>query len=116
MHSFSSHVLPTAFVAAVCKAVSRHQTQPDHRMLKRGNFQSRNRNIENHQQILNDTHLAKRKLSLGKALYPGSVSQARKQVCFSALAKCCVALDLIHSGGSGRTASRPGGVAGLGSS
>lgn len=69
-------MLPTAFVAAVCKAVSRHQTQPDHRMLKRGNFHSRNRNIENHQQILNDTCLAKRKLSLGKALSakPGNKS------------------------------------------
>lgn len=107
-------MLPTVFVAAGRKAVNRHQTQPDLGMLKRGNFQSRSRNIENHQRILNDTDLAKRKLSLGKALYSGSASQARKQVWFSALAKCCVAFDPIDSGGSRRTARRPGSVAGLG--
>lgn len=97
MHPFCSHVLPTVFVASVRRAVSRHQMQPDHRTLKRGNFQSKKRKTEKHQQILNETHLAKRKLFLGKALYSGSVSQASKNACFSTLAKCYVVLELIDS-------------------
>lgn len=109
-------MLLSVFVAAVRRAVSGHQMQTDHRMLKRGDFQSRKRNTENHQQNLNETYLAKRKLILGKALYSGSVSQARKNVCFPALTKCCVVLELIDAGGSGRAASRPVSVGGLGSS
>lgn len=62
-------MLPIVFVAAVRKAIIRHRRQPDHRTPKRGSFQGRNRHSENHQQTASDTHLAKRKLSLGKALY-----------------------------------------------
>lgn len=92
MHPFFLLCFPWCSVAAVRTAIIRHWTRPDHRTLKRGSFQGRNRHNENHQHIVSDTHLAKRKLSLGKAVHPGSGSQARILVWFSALAKCCVHL------------------------